>query len=261
MPTFSANITMLFSELPFLDRFAVCREAGFRYVEYMFPYEYDPLMLQGHLEQNSLQQVLFNLPAGNWDAGDRGVAVDPNRVEEFRRGVEEALEYAEVLGASQVNCLVGKCHEGVPYERQWRVLVDNLRYASERFARKGRVLLIEPLNTYDIPSFFLSTTKEGLRLVDEVGTENLKLQYDVYHMQKMEGNLTETIQSNLARIGHIQIADNPGRHEPGTGEINFRFLLNQLDRMGYGGFVGLEYIPTPDTSTSLEWVRQLGFSL
>lgn len=261
MPRFSINLSMLFGERPFLERFAAAGEAGFRYVEYMFPYEHPAQTLKDLLEQNGLKQVLFNLPAGDWGAGDRGIAADPNRADEFRRGVDRALEYAEVLGVERINCLVGKRIEGVPCEEQWQVLVRNLTYATERLAREKRMLLVEPINTYDIPGFFLSTSREALKLLDEVAADNLKLQYDVYHMQKMEGNLTDTIRGNLERIGHIQIADVPGRHQPGTGELNYRFLLDELDRMGYSGFVGLEYIPAPDTVSSLGWVQELGFTL
>lgn len=261
MPRFSINLSMLFGERPFLERFAAVGEAGFKYVEYMFPYEHPAQSLRDLLEQNGLKQVLFNLPAGDWGAGDRGIAADPNRADEFRQGVDRALEYAEVLGVERINCLVGKCVKGVSREEQWQVLVRNLGYAAERLAREKRMLLVEPINTYDVPGFFLSTSRDALRLLDEIAADNLKLQYDVYHLQKMEGNLTDTIKGNLERIGHIQIADVPGRHQPGTGELNYRFLLEELDRMGYSGFVGLEYIPAPDTVSSLGWVQELGFTL
>jgi hydroxypyruvate isomerase len=261
MPRFSANLAFLFGEHPFLDRFVACAEAGFHYVEYMSPYEHDPATLQELLTQHDLKQVLFNLPAGDWDAGDRGIASDPNRVDEFRRSVGQALEYARALEVGRVNCLAGMRIEGVSYEEQWEVIVENLRYAASEFARDNRLLVLEPINTYDMPGFFVSTSDQGFGLLEAVGAANLKLQYDVYHMQKMEGNLTETIRNNLARIGHIQIADNPGRKQPGTGEINYGFLLSELDRLGYEGYVGLEYNPTPDTISSLTWVKELGFEL
>jgi len=261
MPKFSVSLSMLFGERPFLERFAACKKAGFNYVEYMFPYDYPPQTLRDHLQQNNLKQVLFNLPAGNWEAGDRGIAADPNRVEQFRQGVDRALEYARVLGVDRINCLVGKRVEGVSNEKLWRVLLQNLKYAATKLADENRMLLVEPVNTYDIPGFFLSTTKDALKLLDEVGAENFKLQCDVYHMQRMEGELTGTIKSNLKSIGHIQIADNPGRHQPGTGEINYRFFLKELDRMGYEGYVGFEYKPAPDTVTSLGWIKELGFTL
>jgi hydroxypyruvate isomerase len=261
MPKFSANLNYLFNEHPFLERFAACREAGFRYVEYMFPYDHDSQVLRDLMEAYELQQVLFNMPAGDWSAGDRGIASDPNRIEVFRDSVEKALEYARPLGVERVNCLAGKRIQGVPQQEQWDVLVENLRYAAAEFAKDDRILLVEPINTYDIPGFFVSKSEDGFGVLEAVGAVNLLLQYDVYHMQKMEGNLTETIRDNITRVGHIQIADNPGRHQPGTGEINYRFLLGELDRMGYDGYVGLEYNPNLDTLSSLDWVRKLGFEL
>ena len=261
MPKFSVSLSMLFAEHPFLERFAACKKAGFNYVEYMFPYDYPPQILREHLQKNNLKQVLFNLPAGNWQAGDRGIAADPNRVEEFRQGVGRALEYARVLGVDRINCLVGKCVEGVSSKKLWRVMLQNLKYAAKKLSCENRMLLIETINTYDMPGFVLNTTKDALRLIDEVDAENFKLLCDIYHMQRMEGELTGTIKNNLKRIGHIQIADNPGRHQPGTGEINYRFFLNELDRIGYEGYVGLEYRPEPDTASSLGWIKELGFTL
>lgn len=256
MPIFAANLTFLFNEHTFLDRFKAARDAGFRYVEYMFPYDHEPATLRRLLEENGLEQVLFNLPAGNWAGGDRGIANDPRRAEEFRQGVERALEYARILGVKRINCLVGKRLPAVPYEEQWQTLIRNLQDAAKRLAEEDRWLLVEPLNSYDLPGFSLTTSRETLRLFDEIGAANLRLQYDVYHMQRMEGHLTATIRENLPRIGHIQIADNPGRHQPGTGEINYRFLLPELDRMGYKGFVGLEYVPEPDTLSSFVWLKE-----
>jgi hydroxypyruvate isomerase len=230
-------------------------------VEYLFPYEHDPETLKGLLERHNLQQVLFNLPAGDWQAGDRGIAANPDRVEEFRQGVDRAIEYARALDVLRVNCLAGKQLESASYDEQWRTLVENVRFAATRLAQEGKTLVVEPINTFDMPGFFLCSTADGLRLIEEVGATNIKLQYDVYHMQKMEGNLTETLKAHLGQIGHIQIADNPGRHQPGTGEINYGFLLRELDSMGYDGFVGLEYNPQPDTVTSLGWITKMGFSL
>jgi hydroxypyruvate isomerase len=261
MPRFSANLTFLFNELPFLDRFPAAKESGFRFVEYAFPYEFPSDTLQGLLQQHGLKQVLFNLPPGDWAAGDRGVAADPRRVEEFRGGVDRALKYARALDVRCINCLVGNRLSDVSYEDQWAAMVSNLGYAAGRLGAEGRILVVEPLNTSDMKGFFLSTSRDGFRLLDEVGAPNVRLQYDVYHMQRMEGELTTTIRANLTRIGHIQIADNPGRHQPGTGEINYRFLLAELDAMGYDGFVGLEYVPVPDTRASLEWVRAWGLTL
>ena len=261
MPKFCANLTMLFTEVPFEDRFSEAKEAGFKFVEYLFPYDYEASDLVNRLESNGLTQVLFNLPAGDWGGGDRGIAGNPNRVDEFREGVDEALKYAEALGVERLNCLVGTEKEGVSLTEQWKTMVENIAYAADKLAAAGRTLVLEPINTYDMPGFLLNTTQDALKIVDEVKAKNLKIQYDVYHMQKMEGNLVATIESYLNHIGHIQIADNPGRHQPGTGEINYPFVLNALDRLGYEGYVGLEYIPDPDTKTSLSWVKNLGFQL
>lgn len=261
MPKFAANLTMLFTEQPFLDRFAAAAQAGFKYVEYMFPYEYEPDVLRGHLQEHNLAQVLFNLPAGDWQAGDRGIAADPSRVDEFRAGVAQAVTYARALGVPRVNCLVGKAPAGATPEESWRVLVDNCAFAAAELDKVDVALLVEAINTFDIPGFLINNTKLALQLIDAVAAENFLLQYDAYHMQRMEGELTATIRGNLPHIGHIQIADNPGRNQPGTGEINYRFLLAEIDRMGYGGYVGLEYKPAPDTLSSLSWVQQLGFAL
>ncbi len=258
---FSCSLTFLFTEVPFLERFERAAAAGFRAVEYMFPYGYEIPAIRECLERFGLQQALFNLPAGNWDAGDRGIAVDPDRRQEFREGVHRALEVAEQLNCPRLNCLVGKRREDLPYEEQWAVLVENMRYAAEVVGGAGRTLLVEPLNTYDIPGFFLTTTREALRLIEEVGHPALKLQYDVYHMQRMEGNLTWTLRTHLSRIGHIQIADVPDRHQPGTGEIHFPFLLRELERLGYDGYVGLEYVPLGGTEASLRWMEEMGFPL
>lgn len=261
MPIFSANLNFLFGELPFLERFEASRKARFHFVEYMFPYDHDPATLADLLKANGLRQVLFNLPAGDWAAGERGLAIDPGRVEEFRRGVEMGLEYALALHVDRINCLVGKRIQGIPEQEQWLLLVENLRHAARRLDENGLTLLVEPLNTFDVPDFFLCRSGDGLRLLREVGAPNLMMQLDLYHMQRMEGNLTETLRANLGAVGHIQIADVPGRHQPGTGEINYRFVLRELDRLGYPFFVGLEYVPEPDTLASLSWLGEMGFGL
>lgn len=260
MPKLAANLTFLFQEHPFLERFAAARAAGFRYVEYMFPYPYSPQELQRGLAEHGLQQVLYNLPAGDWEGGDRGIAAHPDRVEEFRQGVKKALEYAPYLGAKQINVLVGKRLEGRE-EDQYQTLLENLDYAAEALDKAGLTLLLEPINTYDIPGFFINTTPQALDLFSQVQAPNLKLQYDLYHMQRMEGRLTQTLRECLEFIGHIQIADVPGRNQPGTGELNYPFLLTELDRIGYQGYVGLEYVPKPDTLSSLGWIKEYGFAL
>jgi hydroxypyruvate isomerase len=256
MPKFAANLTMLFNEVGFLDRFAAARRAGFAGVEYLFPYDHDAAEIRARLDEHGLTQVLHNLPAGNWGAGERGIACHPDRVAEFDDGVARAVQYAAALGCTQLNCLAGIAPAGLDPGRGRAALVGNLRGAARRLQDAGIRLLIEPINTRDIPGFFLRTTAQALEIIDEVGSDNLFLQYDVYHMQIMEGDLATTLQKNLARIAHVQIADNPGRHEPGTGEINYDFLFDFLDRIGYPGWIGCEYKPTAATEAGLGWMTR-----
>jgi len=261
MPKFAANLTMLFTELPFLERFKAAREAGFKAVEFLFPYEYEIDQIRSLVERNNLKVVLFNLPAGNWAAGERGIAADPGRREEFREGVRQALTWARELGVTRLNCLAGKVVSSSSYEEQWQTMVDNVRYAAEVLGQHGINLMVENINQYDVPGFFLNTTKKVLELIYEANMPNVYLQYDIYHAQREEGELTNTLRQHLEKIGHIQIADNPGRHQPGTGEINYPFLLQEIDKLGYEGYVSLEYIPQPDTLSSLTWIRQYGYGL
>ncbi len=254
MPRFAANLTMLFNEVDFLDRFAAAAAAGFRAVEYLFPYGYDKDRLAGMLAENGLSQVLHNLPAGNWAAGDRGLACLPGRVGEFQDGVGRAIDYARALGCPRVNCLAGIAPNGADRDALRRTFVENLRFAARELDKAGIVLLTEPINTRDIPGFYLNRSDQALAIIAEVGSANLKLQYDVYHMQIMEGDLAPTIERNLAQIGHMQIADTPGRHEPGTGEINYRFLFDFIDACGYDGWIGCEYKPRATTGAGLDWL-------
>jgi len=258
MPKFAANLTMLFTEAPFLDRFALARQAGFKFVEYLFPYPYEAAELKRQLDASGLRQVLFNLPAGDWTTGDRGIGAAPGREAEFHAGVPKAIAYAKALGVPRVNCLAGKRVPGRSDEEHWQTLAQNVRFAAAELAPHGIELLVEPINHFDIPGFLVNRTTQVLKLLDEIAQPNVRVQYDIYHAQREEGELTNTLRQHLARIGHIQIADNPGRHQPGTGEINFPFLFRQLDELGYAGFVGLEYVPAPDTASSLGWLRDLG---
>jgi hydroxypyruvate isomerase len=260
VPTFAANLTFLWSEVSFLERFGAARAAGFAHVEYMFPYPHPAGEIRARLDEHELEQVLFNLPAGDWAAGDRGIAADPSRIEEFRDGVERALSYAATLEVGQLNCLAGRRLDGVAAAVQWATLVENVRHAARRVGAAGRRLLIEPVNTFDVPGFLLPTTSDALRLLDEVAEPNLALQFDAYHVQRMEGDPTARLGALLDRVAHVQIADHPGRHQPGTGEINFDALFALLDDAGYPGTVGLEYVPEPDTPTSLEWLEHHGFA-
>ncbi|MEY5099782.1 MAG: hypothetical protein RJA36_2501 [Pseudomonadota bacterium] len=257
MPKFAANLTMLFTEQPFLDRFEAAAKAGFKAVEFLFPYAFSAQEIRQRLDANGLQLVLHNLPAGDWDAGERGIACHPDRVEEFRAGVSRAIEYAQALGVPQLNCLAGKAPAGVPDALLRQTLVENLRYAAAALQQAGLRLLVEPINTFDIPGFYVNRTAQALEILDEVGSDNAFVQYDIYHAQRMEGELAATMQKHLARIGHIQLADNPGRNEPGTGEINYAFLFAHLDRIGYGGWVGCEYKPASSTEAGLGWRQRL----
>lgn len=261
MPRFAANLTMLFTELPFPDRFAAARKAGFRFVEYLFPYDYPADELRGLLADNGLTQVLFNLPCGDWAAGERGLAGLPGREAEFRDGVGLALDYAASLGVTRLNCLAGKLPPGVAPEAAREVLAGNVAFAADALAAKGLTLVVEAINHFDIPGFLLTRTAQVMDLLTAVHRQNAAMQYDVYHAQREEGELAATLAANMARIGHIQIADNPGRHQPGTGEIRYSFLFSELDRLGYEGFVGLEYVPTPDTGASLDWIAAMNLSL
>ncbi len=257
MPKFAANLTMLFTEQPFLDRFELAAKAGFKAVEFLFPYAFDAGDIKRRLDAHGLQLVLHNLPAGNWEAGERGIACHPDRVSEFRDGVQNAIDYAGLLGVRQLNCLAGKAPAGVADEVLRQTLVDNLRYAAGELGRAGLKLLIEPINSYDIPGFYLNRTAQAAALLVDVGADNAFIQYDIYHAQRMEGELAATIEKHLPRIAHIQLADNPGRNEPGTGEIHYPYLFAHLDRIGYDGWIGCEYKPATTTQAGLGWLREL----
>ena len=257
MPKFAANLTMLFNELPFLDRFEAAAKADFKAVEFLFPYAWPAQEIKQRLDAHGLTLVLHNLPAGNWEAGERGIACHPDRVEEFRAGVATAISYAKALGVGQLNCLAGKAPAGVSETVLRETLVANLRLAAAELKQAGLRLLIEPINTFDIPGFYLTGTAQAVTLLDEVGADNAFVQYDIYHAQRMEGELAATMQKQLGRIGHIQLADNPGRNEPGTGEINYPFLFAHLDRIGYDGWIGCEYKPATTTQAGLGWRQAL----
>lgn len=255
MPRLAANLNYLFTEVDLLDRFGAAAEAGFRGVEYQFPYAYDRHDIAGRLREFGLEMVLINLPAGDPRAGDAGIACDPTRVEEYREGVAEGIEFARTLGCPQLNCLAGIAPAGIEAGRLRETLIENLRFAAERFARAGLRLLIEPINTRDRPGFYLSRPGQAVEIIEAVGADNLFLQFDVYHAQIMQGDIVKSFQIYRDRIAHVQIADNPGRHEPGTGELNFPFILDAIDRAGYEGWVSCEYAPSSTTAASLGWAR------
>jgi hydroxypyruvate isomerase len=257
MPRFAANLSMLFTEVPMLQRYGRAAAAGFSAVEVQFPYADPAAAIRAELDAHGLQLILLNLPAGDWDAGERGIACLPDRIDEFRECVGKAIAYASALGVKKVNCLAGKVPLGADDRTLRATFVGNLRFAAGELARAGMDLLIEPINTHDIPGFYLNRTAQALSLLDEVDASNAYVQYDAYHMQRMEGELAGTLSRHLARIGHVQIADNPGRNEPGTGEIDHAFLFKHLDRIGYTGWVGAEYKPAGRTEDGLGWMRRL----
>jgi hydroxypyruvate isomerase len=255
MPKFNANLTLLFNELDFLERFQAARDAGFRGVEYLFPYAYPKQQLAERLQCHGLTQVLHNLPAGDWANGERGIACLPDRVGEFQDGVGQAIEYARALECSQLNCLAGIAPAASDAAQLRDTLVRNLQFAAASLKNAGIRLLLEPCNTRDIPGFYLTRSQQAIEIIDAVGSDNLFLQYDIYHMQVMEGNLAPTIERHLHRIAHMQLADNPGRGEPGSGEINYPFLFACLDRLGYPGWIGCEYKPVNGTVRGLCWIK------
>jgi len=236
-----------------MERFAAAAADGFTAVEYVGAYDQDPSVLKALLDQHGLTQALFNMPAGNWAAGERGIACHPDRIAEFRQGIDKAIEYAKATGCGQVNCLAGIAPEGYDRSALELVLIDNLRYAAPRFADAGVKLLVEPINTRDIPGFLINSTDDYERIALAVKHENLYLQYDFYHMQVVQGDLIPTFLHLQSRIAHVQIADNPGRHEPGTGEVNYPNIFKALDEAGYSGWVGAEYKPKAGTSAGLGW--------
>lgn len=261
MPTFSANLGFLFTEAPFPERFAAARQCGFRAVEFMFPYAYDTGELARRIGDAGVVLDLFNLPAGDFDAGERGVAVHPARRGEFRDGVERALERADALGVRKLNCLVGRRDDAILWGAQYDCLVDNLRWAADQVGSTGRTLLVEQLNPLENPGFFLESIGLAERVLDDVGSRHLRLQFDVYHVQRAQGDVVSTLRRLIDRVGHVQIADVPERHEPGTGELNYPFILAELDRLGYEGRIGLEYRPSGPTAERLGWVAANGWRL
>lgn len=253
MPRFAANLTMMFTEVPFMERFAAAARAGFTGVEFLFPYAFEPGRIADALQTHGLSLVLHNLPAGNWEGGERGIACLPDRVTEFRDGVDKAIAYATALRCPRLNCLAGLLSPTADADLARRTLVDNLRHAAAALSAAGIAFVLEPVNTRDVPGFFVNRTRQALAIMDEVGSDHLKLQFDIYHTQVMEGDLTPSLEACFPRIGHVQLADNPGRHEPGTGEIAYPFLFDRLDALGYAGWVGCEYKPRQGTEAGLGW--------
>jgi hydroxypyruvate isomerase len=256
MTKLAANLSMMFNEVDFIDRFEAAAKAGFTGVEYLFPYDYPPEQIKEKLDKYNLTQVLFDFPAGDWAAGDRGCASFPDRIGEFQDGVGVAVEYAKVLGCDRLTVLAGKATSGVSVMKMHDTLIDNMEFASEAVVDTGITVLLEAINTIDIPGYSVFRTKQSRAAVEATCADNVKVQYDIYHMQIMEGDVTRAIEANLDVIGHFQLADNPGRHEPGTGEINYDFLLPHIDSLGYDGWVGCEYVPAGDTVAGLGWAAK-----
>ena len=256
MVRFCPNLSMLYGEVPFLERFERARGAGFTAVEFQFPYDHPVADVAQAVRDAGVEVVLFNLPAGDFAAGDRGMANDPHRTVDFAQSLELALEYAAVIKPTKMNCLAGKVLEGVTLDEQRQTLLANLQMAADATAERGFGLMIEPLNPYDAPGFFLPKPSDGFAIVRELGHPNLTVEYDVYHAQRTEGNIVTAISEGLGNIGHIQIADSPGRNEPGTGELNWGLIFEQIDKSGYAGWIGLEYKPSSgDTDSSLAWME------
>ena len=257
MLKFSANLSFLYQELGFLDRFAAAAKDGFGAVEYLGPYAETPDAVAKALRDNGLVQALFNVPSGNWAGGERGIACLPERVDEFRTGVRTALDYAAALNCPKVNVISGLVPAGADMQTLEGTLVENLKFAADLCAKAGVKLLIEPINTRDIPGFLLNTQADAHAVIAEVGEPNLKVQMDLYHCQIVEGDLAMKIRKHLSGVGHVQIAGVPERHEPDLGELNYPYLFALLDELGYEGWIGCEYRPRAGTSEGLGWLKEL----
>lgn len=256
MPRFAANLSMLYPEYDFLDRFAAAAQDGFEAIEFLFPYAYKPQELKQRLVDNGLVQALFNAPPGNWEAGERGIASLPGREAEFRAGLETALEYAQLLGNRCFHIMAGLLPNASLRDRHLGVYMENLAFAAEQAAKAGLTVVIEPINQRDMPGFFLSRQDDAQAICREIGAANLKVQFDCYHCQIVEGDIATILRRDFSGIGHIQIASVPQRNEPDTGELNYPFLFNLIDELGYQGWIGCEYRPRANTSQGLQWLRQ-----
>jgi hydroxypyruvate isomerase len=258
MPRFCANLGFLFAELPFLDRFAAAAKAGFTGVEFAAPYDYPAAELRARLADNGLAQVLINSPAGNRAAGERGFACLPGRQKTFRDGLAQALDYAAALDCRLVHVMAGVPPKDLARETALALYAQNLAWAGERALAAGVKLVIEPLNPRDAPGYLLATQEEGAAIVAAIGHDRVGLQFDIYHCQTAQGDVTRRLEKLMGVIDHMQLADVPGRHEPGTGEIGWEFVFRRIDELGYQGWIGCEYAPAGDTLEGLAWRRRYG---
>jgi 2-dehydrotetronate isomerase len=258
VPKFAANLSFIFQEVDFLDRFAAAAACGFKAVEYLSPYEHPPEVIAEQLSRHGLVQALFNMPPGNWTAGERGTAALPEREQEFRDGIEKALVYAKATRCPLLHAMAGLVPAARDRAEAERVYIANLRHAAERAAREGVTVVIEPINTRDIPGYFLNTTAQAMSVIERVGHFNLRLQLDLYHVQIMEGDLAYRMRALAGHYPHVQIAGNPGRHEPDVGEINYPYLFDLFDELGYSGWIGCEYRPNGETRAGLGWAKRYG---
>lgn len=255
MLNFSANLSTLFTEVPFLERFSRARSAGFQHVEFQFPYQYPVDLIQHEINAHGLNVVLFNLPPGDWNNRERGIAILPDRRQEFYESVDEALRYATALGCPRLHCMAGIMPEGMKDDDAWQTYRENLQYAAAKLSVYGITLLIEPINPFDMPGYFLSDLHKAFQTLDDLKLPNLKIQFDFYHIQRIQGELITSFAKYKEHVGHVQIADNPGRHQPGSGEIHYSRIFAYLDQTGYPGYIGLEYNPEGATEDSLSWIN------
>ncbi|ATX77624.1 2-oxo-tetronate isomerase [Reinekea forsetii] len=257
MPKLAANLSMLFTEVDFMDRFQAASAAGFDAVEYLFPYAFSAQDIRAQLQKHCLVQALFNAPPGDWAAGERGIACIPGREEEFRAGIATALEYAKILGNTRLHVMAGLMPDNIDQALATETYVSNLRYAAQQVKEAGLTILVEPINDIDMPGYFVNYQEDGAALIDEIDEPNVRLQFDFYHCQMMQGNVLSTFRKLRAYVDHVQIAGVPNRHEPDVGELNYRYLLAELDKDGYAGFVGCEYKPLAGTVDGLHWINKL----
>ncbi len=253
MPRLAANLSMMFNEAPFLDRFAAAAAAGFSGVEFLFPYDHPQAELRRRLDGSGLELALFNMPPGDWAAGERGLAALPGRQQEFRDGVLRALDYATALGCRQVHCMAGIPPAGTSALTAASLYAANLAWACEQAHQAQIKVVIEPINQRDMPGFHLATTGQAASVIEAIGRDRLGLQFDIYHCQVTEGDITRRMEALLPLIAHMQVADVPGRNEPGTGEIAWEFVFRRIDALGYQGWIGCEYRPAGETVAGLGW--------